>query len=47
MVDHGWWRSWSSSEEGHAGFPVRGTSPWRLGEKEEDTGILTEVFDGW
>jgi hypothetical protein len=24
-----------------------GTSPWRLGEQEEETGILTEVFDGW
>jgi hypothetical protein len=35
------------TEEGHAGVPVHGTSPWRLGEQEEETGILTEVFDGW
>jgi hypothetical protein len=47
MVDHGRQRSWSSPEVGHAGVPVRGTSPWRLGEQEEETGILTEVFDGW
>jgi hypothetical protein len=46
MVDHGQWRGRCSPEEGHAGVPVRGTSPWRLGEQEE-TGILTEVFDGW
>jgi hypothetical protein len=47
MVDHGWWRSRSSPEEGHTGIPVRRTSPWRLGEQEEETGILTEVFDEW
>jgi hypothetical protein len=47
MVDHGRWRGRSSLEEGHAGIPVHGTSPWRLGEQEEETGILTEVFDGW
>jgi hypothetical protein len=46
MVDHGRRRSRSSSEEGHAGVPMRGTSLWRLGEHEE-TGILTEVFDRW
>jgi hypothetical protein len=47
MVDHGRWRNESSPEEGHTGVPVSGTSPWRLGEQEEETGILTEVFDGW
>jgi hypothetical protein len=47
MVDHGQRRGWSSPEEGHAIIPVRGTSPWWLGEQEEETGILTEVFDGW
>jgi hypothetical protein len=47
MVDHGRRRGRSSPEEGHAGVPVRGTSPWRLGEQEEETGILTKVFDGW
>jgi hypothetical protein len=47
MVDHGRRHGWTSPEEGHAGIPVRGTSPWRLGEQEEETGILTEVFDGW
>jgi hypothetical protein len=24
-----------------------GTSPWWLGEQEEETEILIEVFDGW
>jgi hypothetical protein len=47
MVDHGRRRGRSSSEEGHAGVPVRGTSPWQLREQEEETGILTEVFDRW
>jgi hypothetical protein len=47
MVDHGWWRGRSSPEEGHAGVPVRGTSSWQIGEQEEETRILTEVFDGW
>jgi hypothetical protein len=47
MVDHGRWRSRSSPEEGHTGIPVRRTSPWRLGEQEKETRILTEVFDGW
>jgi hypothetical protein len=47
MVDHGRRHGWTSLEEGHAGISVRGTSPWRLGEQEEETGILTEVFDGW
>jgi hypothetical protein len=47
MVDHGQRRGRSSREEGHAGVPVHGTSPWQLGEQEEETGILTEVFDGW
>jgi hypothetical protein len=47
MVDHGQRRSRSSSEEGHAGVPMRGTSLWRLGEHEEETRILTEVFDRW
>jgi hypothetical protein len=47
MVDHGRQRGQSSPEEGHAGVPVRRTSPWRLGEQEEEMGILTEVFDGW
>jgi hypothetical protein len=47
MVDHGRRRSRSSPEEGHAGVPVSKTSPWRLGQQEEETGILTEVFDGW
>jgi hypothetical protein len=32
---------------GNAGIPARGTSPWRLREQEEETGILTEIFDGW
>jgi hypothetical protein len=47
MVDHGRRRGRSSPEEGHAGVSVRGTSPWRLEEQEEETGILTEVFAGW
>jgi hypothetical protein len=47
LVDHGWQRGRSSLEEGHTGVPVSGTSPWRLGEQEEETGILTKVFDGW
>jgi hypothetical protein len=47
MVDHGRQRGWSSLEEGHVGVPVRGTLLWRLGEQEEEMGILTEVFDGW
>jgi hypothetical protein len=47
MVDHGRQRYRSSPEEGHAGVPMHGTSPWRLGEQEEETGILIEVFDGW
>jgi hypothetical protein len=47
MVDHGWRRGQSSPEEGHAGVPVRGASPWRLEEQEEETGILTEVFGRW
>jgi hypothetical protein len=46
MVDHGRRCGRSSPEEGHVGVPVRGTSPWRLGEQEEETGILIEVFDG-
>jgi hypothetical protein len=47
MVDHGWRRGWSSPEDGHAGVPMRGNSPWWFREQEEETGILTEVFDGW
>jgi hypothetical protein len=47
MVDHGRRRGWSSSEEGHAGVPVCGTSPSWLKEQEEETGILTKVFDRW
>jgi hypothetical protein len=47
MVDHGRRRGRSSPEEGHTGVPKRGTSPWRLREQEEETGILTEAFDGW
>jgi hypothetical protein len=47
MVDHGRRRGWSLPEEGHDGVSVRGNSPWRLREQEEETGILTEVFDGW
>jgi hypothetical protein len=46
MVDHGQRRSRSSSEEGHAGVPMRGTSLWRLGEHEEETGILTRSLTG-
>jgi hypothetical protein len=26
---------------------MRGNSPWWFREQEEETGILTEVFDGW
>jgi hypothetical protein len=47
MVDRGRPHGRSSPEEGHAGIPVCGTSPWRLGEQEEETGIIIEVFDGW
>jgi hypothetical protein len=47
MVDHGRWHGRSSPEEGHAGVPVRGALPWWLREQEEETGILTEVFDEW
>jgi hypothetical protein len=47
MVDHGRRRGQSSPEEGHVGIPVHRTSPWRLGEQEEQTGIVTEIFDGW
>jgi hypothetical protein len=47
MVDHGWRRGRSSPEEGHTGVHVHRTSLWRLGEQEEQTGILTEIFDGW
>jgi hypothetical protein len=47
MVDHGRRRGRSSPKEGHTGVPVHGTSPWWLGEQEEETGILTKVFDGW
>jgi hypothetical protein len=47
MVDHGRRRGQSSLKEGHTGVPVHGTSPWWLREQEEETGILTEVFDGW
>jgi hypothetical protein len=46
-VDHGRRHGQSSSEEGHAGVPVRGASPWHLREQEEERGILTVVFDGW
>jgi hypothetical protein len=47
MVDHRRRRGRNLPEEGHVGAPVRGTSPWQLGEQEEEMGILTEVFDGW
>jgi hypothetical protein len=47
MVDHGRRRARSSPKEGHAEILVRRTSPWQLGEQEEETGILTGVFDGW
>jgi hypothetical protein len=47
MVDHGQRRLQSSPEEGHTDVPVHGTSPWQLEEQEEETGTLTEVFDGW
>jgi hypothetical protein len=47
-VDHGRTAVYGSMvDHGHASVPVRGTSSWWLGEQEEETGILTEVFDGW
>jgi hypothetical protein len=36
-------RGRSSPEEGRAGVPVHGTSPWWRGEQEERIGILTPV----
>jgi hypothetical protein len=47
MVDHGWRHGRCLPEEGHAGVPMCRNSSWRLGEQEEEMGILTEVFDGW
>jgi hypothetical protein len=41
MVDQRWRQTWTSSEEGHTGVPVRGTSSWRHEEQEEGMGILT------
>jgi hypothetical protein len=40
-------RGRSSPEEGHAGVPVHGTSPWRRGEQEERMGFLTPGGTSW
>jgi hypothetical protein len=40
-------RGQSSPEEGRAGVPVHGTSPWRRGEQEERVGILTLGGTSW
>jgi hypothetical protein len=37
----------SSLEEGCAGIPVHGTSPWQHGEQEERVGILTLSGTRW
>jgi hypothetical protein len=37
----------SSPEEGHAGVPVRRTSPWQCGELEEGMGILSLGGTRW
>jgi hypothetical protein len=37
----------SSPEEGRAGVPLHGTSPWWRGEQEERIGILTPGGTSW
>jgi hypothetical protein len=40
-------RGRSSPEEGRAGIPVHGTSPWQRGEQEEQMGILNPGGTSW